>query len=58
MPSTKNSYEVIYNLPEFTQEEKDEMIYSPWETKSDTFFFAGDKLIVHNRAEYNYSPFV
>jgi hypothetical protein len=32
------------------------MINSPWETKSDTFFFVDNKLIIHNRAEYNYAP--
>ena len=32
------------------------MIRSPYETKSDTFFFVENSLIIHNRAEYNYSP--
>lgn len=32
------------------------MIQSPYETKSDTFFFVENKLIIHNRAEYNYAP--
>ena len=31
------------------------MINSPWETRSDSFYFAGDKLVMHNKAEYNYS---
>lgn len=31
------------------------MIEAPWETKSDTFFFVDNKIIIHNRAEYNYS---
>jgi hypothetical protein len=38
------------------EEEKQEMIDNPWETKSDTFFFVDQKLIIHNRAEYNYAP--
>ena len=32
------------------------MIKHPYETKSDTFFFVEDKLVIHNRAEYNYAP--
>ena len=58
IPSTTNTIEMIYDMPELTDEEREDMIQSPWETKSDTFFFVEDKLIVHNRAEYSYSPFV
>ena len=47
---------MIYDLPKLTEEEKAEMIAAPWETKSDTFFFVNDRLIIHNRAEYNYEP--
>ena len=32
------------------------MIDQPWETKSDSFYFVGEKLIMHNKALYNYSP--
>lgn len=32
------------------------MIENPWETKSDSFYFVGDDLIMHNKAEYNFSP--
>ena len=33
-----------------------EIIDAPWEVKSDSFFFAEGRLLVHNRAEYNYAP--
>ena len=56
IPGSKNTLEVIYDLPQLTPEEKEEMIRSPWETKSDTFFFVDNQLIIHNRAEYNYAP--
>lgn len=56
MPNTTNTLEMIYDLPDLTDEEKQDMIESPWETKSDTYFFVDNKLIIHNRAEYNYSP--
>ena len=56
IPNTTNTLEMIYDLPKLTKAEKQEMINAPWETKSDTFFFVDDRLIIHNRAEYNYSP--
>ena len=56
MPNSTNEIEMIYDLPELSDEEKQDMIDNPWETKSDTFFFVNDQLIIHNRAEYNYEP--
>ena len=35
---------------------KKKMIAEPWHTKSDSFYFVGDKLIMHNKAIYNYAP--
>lgn len=32
------------------------MIENPWETRSDSFYFVADELVMHNKAEYNYSP--
>ena len=28
-----------------------------WETKSDSFYFVNDQLMMHNKAEYNYALF-
>ena len=56
MPNTTNTLEMIYDLPQLSDEEKKEMIDAPYETKSDTFFFVDNQLIIHNRAAYNYSP--
>ena len=56
IPNSTNSWEFIYDLPELTQEEMEEISSAPWEVKSDSFFFAEGKLIIHNRAEYNYAP--
>ena len=56
MPNTTNTLEMIYDLPQLSPQEMHDMISSPWETKSDTFFFVEDKLVIHNRAEYNYAP--
>jgi hypothetical protein len=56
IPNSKNSWEFIYDLPELSEEEMKEIIEAPYEVKSDSFFFAEGKLIIHNRAEYNYQP--
>ena len=28
----------------------------PWETQSDSFYFVGNELIMHNKAQYAYTP--
>ena len=56
IPNSSNSWEFIYDLPELSAQEEQQIIEAPWEVKSDSFFFANDKLIIHNRAIYNYQP--
>ena len=56
IPNSTNSWEFVYDLPNLTEEEKAEISSAPWEVKSDSFFFAEGKLMIHNRAEYNYAP--
>ena len=56
IPESKNTWEFIYDLPELSAEKEKEIISAPWEVKSDSFFFAEDQLVIHNRAEYNYEP--
>ena len=56
IPNSVNTWEYIYTIPEIDPEIKKQMIEEPWETKSDSFYFVGDKLIMHNKALYNYSP--
>ena len=58
IPGSTNSWEFIYDLPELTEQEMNEIIEAPWEVKSDSFFFADGKLIIHNRAIYNYQPLI
>lgn len=56
IPGTRNTWEIIYEMPSISDEIKAQMIAAPWETKSDSFYFVENKLIMHNKAEYNYSP--
>ena len=56
IPNSTNSWEFVYDLPQLSEEEKAEISAAPWDVKSDSFFFAEGKLMIHNRAEYNYAP--
>ena len=56
IPNSVNEWEFVYDMPELTPDEMQEIIEAPWEVKSDSFYFAEGRLIVHNRAEYNYAP--
>ena len=55
IPNSKNSWELIYTIPELKEEEIMEIVKHPFETKSDSFYFVGDKLIMHHKAEYEYT---
>ena len=55
IPNSTNSWELVYDFPELSEEEKCEIRQSPWEVKSDSYYFADGKLMIHNRAEYNYT---
>ena len=41
-------------LPCRSKTTADEMVSRPFDTKSDSFYFADDKLIMHNKSEYAY----
>ncbi len=57
IPNTTNDWEAIYKIPTVTQEQTKDMIAHPYETVSDSFYFVDGELVMHNRAEYDYSPF-
>ena len=57
IPNSTNTWESIYNIPELDPKLKQDMIDNPWMTKSDSFYFVENKLIMHNKALYNYGPF-
>ena len=56
IPNSVNTWEYIYTIPDIDPQVKKEMIAEPWTTRSDSFYFVGDKLIMHNKAFYNYTP--
>ncbi|CAD8086047.1 unnamed protein product [Paramecium sonneborni] len=56
IPNSTNTWEHIYTIPEISEDIKQLMIENPFDTKSDSFYFVGDTLVMHNKAEYDYSP--
>ena len=54
-PNTRNSWDVIYDVPLLDDDLVTEMLTAPYETRSDSFYFVGDQLIMHNMAEYRYT---
>ncbi|CAF0727959.1 unnamed protein product [Didymodactylos carnosus] len=55
MPNSRNSIEHIYDLPEFKSDQIKEMVKHPYETKSDSFYFVDNCLIMHKKAEYAFN---
>jgi len=56
IPGSRSSWEMIYTKPMLNDEWKAALISSPWESRSDSFYFVNGELVMHNRAEYNFSP--
>lgn len=54
IPNTVNTWEAIYSMPPLGDELISDMIAHPFATVSDSFYFVGDELIMHNKAEYKY----
>lgn len=58
IPGSHNTCEHIYEFPPLNTEMMKEMINSPYETKSDSFYFVDGKMIMHNKADYAYNAIV
>ena len=54
IPGSTNEWEAVYAVPGLDDQLIDDMISNPFETKSDSFYFVDDKLIMHNKAAYQY----
>ncbi|XP_054166850.1 protein unc-119 homolog B-like [Oppia nitens] len=55
IPNSHNSCEHIYEFPTLSTELCEEMIANPFETRSDSYYFVDNKLIMHNKADYAYN---
>jgi len=54
IPNSTNTWDAVYSLPPMEDSLIADMVDSPFETSSDSFYFVGDELIMHNKAEYKY----
>ena len=56
IPESTNTWEAVYdNDPPLEDNLIKEMVKYPYETCSDSFYFVGNELIMHNKAKYKYS---
>ncbi|XP_043477115.1 protein unc-119 homolog [Leptopilina heterotoma] len=55
IPNSKNTCEHIYEFPTLPADLIAEMIANPFETRSDSFYFVDNRLIMHNKADYAYN---
>ncbi|MBN3305164.1 U119A protein, partial [Amia calva] len=55
IPNSRNTCEHIYTLPELDPCTVEEMIAHPFETRSDSFYFINNRLVMHHKAEYSFS---
>lgn len=54
IPNSTNTWETLLDVPALDAALVKEMIRYPFETKSDTFYFVGDELVIHNKASYRF----
>ncbi|EDS41348.1 retinal protein [Culex quinquefasciatus] len=55
IPYSKNTCEHIYEFPTIPPDLVNEMIMNPFETRSDSFYFVDNSLVMHNKADYAYN---
>ncbi|XP_005100457.1 protein unc-119 homolog B isoform X2 [Aplysia californica] len=55
IPHSRNTVEHIYEFPKLSDDMIEEMMEHPYETRSDSFYFVEDRLIMHNKADYAYN---
>ncbi|CAN0015180.1 unnamed protein product [Pylaiella littoralis] len=56
IPASTNTWDAVYQVPPLDEELIEEMIAHPFETRSDSFYFVDDVLVMHNKASYKYVP--
>jgi len=54
IPGSTNNWDAVYALPALSEDLILDMIAHPFETRSDSFYFVEDRLIMHNKAAYKY----
>ncbi|XP_061905689.1 protein unc-119 homolog B [Entelurus aequoreus] len=55
IPNSRNTCEHIYEFPQLPDNLIRQMVEHPYDTRSDSFYFVDNKLIMHNKADYAYN---
>ncbi|XP_030631604.1 protein unc-119 homolog B-like [Chanos chanos] len=55
IPNSRNTCEHIYEFPQLSDSIIRQMIDHPYETRSDSFYFVENRLVMHNKADYAYN---
>ncbi|KAM9814146.1 protein unc-119 homolog B-like [Neosynchiropus ocellatus] len=55
IPNSRNTCEHIYEFPQLSDSLVRQMVECPYETRSDSFYFVDNKLVMHNKADYAYN---
>ena len=55
MPNSTNTWESIYDVPKLSPADEADIIAHPYQTRSDSFYFVNNVLVMHNKAEYAYT---
>ncbi|KAI6650910.1 hypothetical protein LOD99_5750 [Oopsacas minuta] len=55
MPNSRNSCDQIYEVPALQVDLKAQMIKNPYLTKSDSFYFVQNRLVMHHKAEFDFN---
>ncbi|CDQ63267.1 unnamed protein product [Oncorhynchus mykiss] len=55
IPNSRNTCEHIYEFPQLSESLVHQMVEHPYETKSDSFYFVDNRLVMHNKADYSYN---
>jgi len=54
IPGSTNTWETVYETPPLPDESIDAIVANPFETRSDTFYFVGQELVMHHKVSYKY----
>lgn len=54
IPGSVNSWDAVYDVPPLDDIDIEAMVAKPYATESDSFYFVGDELVMHNKASYRY----
>lgn len=54
IPGSINTWDAVYSMPALSEKLINDMIENPYETRSDSFYFIENKLVMHNKAAYRY----